>query len=88
MDVPFHVVEKRGKKLDIVWRLADAKWAGLLTANMVSRVEIKQLRLSEPNKSCRAVEISKMLKASADGATLQLAFSFSFFRGIVFGQWE
>ena len=88
MDVPFHVVEKKGKKLDVVWRLADAKWVGLLTANKVSRVEIMRLRLSDRDKSCRALEISKAVKASADGTTLQFAFSFSFFRGIVFGQWE
>jgi hypothetical protein len=88
MDVPFHVIEKRGKKLDAVWRLADAKWVGLMTANKVSRVEIMRLRLSDRDKSCRALEISKAIKASADGTTLQFAFSFSFFRGIVFGQWE
>jgi hypothetical protein len=88
MDVPFRVVERGKKKLDVVWRLADAKWVGLMTANKVSRVEIMRLRLSEHDKSCRAVEISKAIKASADGTTLQFAFSFSFFRGIVFGQWE
>jgi hypothetical protein len=88
MDVPFHVVERKRKKLDIVWRLADAKWVGLMTANKVSRVEIMRLRLSDHDKSCRAVEISKTVKASADGSSLQFGFSFSFFRGIVFGQWE
>jgi hypothetical protein len=88
MDVPFRVIEKKGKKLDVVWRLADAKWVGLITANKVSRVEIMRLRLSDHDKSCRAVEISKTIKASVDGTTLQFAFSFSFFRGIVFGQWE
>jgi hypothetical protein len=88
MDVPFHIVEKKGKKLDVIWRLADAKWVGLMTANKVSRVEIMRLRLSDHDKSCRVLEISKAIKASADGTTLQFAFSFSFFRGIVFGQWE
>jgi hypothetical protein len=88
MDVPFRVVERGRKKLDVVWRLADAKWVGLMTANKVSRVEIMRLRLSDRDKSCRVLEISKAIKASADGTTLQFAFSFSFFRGIVFGQWE
>jgi hypothetical protein len=88
MDVPFRVVERKRNKLDVVWHLADAKWVGLMTANKVSRVEIMRLRLSDRDKSCRAVEISKAIKASADGTTLQFAFSFSFFRGIVFGQWE
>ena len=88
MDVPFHVIEKKGKKFDVIWRLADAKWVGLMTANKVSRVEIMRLRLSDHDKSCRPVEISKAIKASADVTTLQFAFSFSFFRGIVFGQWE
>ena len=88
MDVPFRVVERSGKKLDVLWRLADAKWVGVITANKVSRVEILRLRLSDHDKSCRALEISKAIKASADGTTMQFAFSFSFFRGIVFGQWE
>ena len=88
MEAPFYVVERKGKKIDVVWRLADAKWVGLITANKVSRVEIMRLRLSNRDKSCRVVEISKAIKASADGTTLRFAFSLSFFRGIVFGQWE
>jgi hypothetical protein len=88
MDVPFHVVEGKRGNLDVIWRLADAKWVGLMTVNKVSRVEILRMRLSDYDKSCRCIEISKALKASADGSSLQFAFSFSFFRGIVFGQWE
>ena len=79
MDVPFHVVERKRNNLDVVWRLADAKWIGLMTANKVSRVEILRLRLSNHDKGCRAVEISKAIRASADGSSLQFAFSFSFF---------
>ena len=37
MDVPFHVVERKRNNLDVVWRLADAKWISLMTANKVSR---------------------------------------------------
>jgi len=88
MDVPFHVVEGKRGNLDVIWRLADAKWVGLMTVNKVSRVEILRMRLSDHDKSCRCIEISKALRASADGSSLQFAFSFSFFRGIVFGQWE
>jgi hypothetical protein len=59
-----------------------------MTANKVHRVKILQLKLSDHDKTCRAVEISKKVKASAEGSSLRFAFSLSFFRGIVFGQWE
>ena len=47
-----------------------------------------RLPVSDHDKSCRAVKISNATKASADGAVLQFVFGSSFFRGIVFGQWE
>jgi len=82
LNLPFHVVEGRRGNLDVVWRLADARWAGLMTANRVRRVELLRLSLSDHDKSCRVIQISKSLSATANLSTLKFSFSFSYFRGI------
>jgi hypothetical protein len=88
LDVPFKVSERKDGKLDVTWRLADAKWAGLMNANKVNQVQIIRLRLSEKDRACRAVDIIKSLRATADGLSMGFSLSFSFFRGIILGQWE
>lgn len=87
-DCPLQVVEGRGGKLEVIWRLADAKWVGLLTANHVRRTQIIRLLLSDEDKTCRGLDISKKLVSSADGAHMRYGFSLSFFRGISFFQKE
>jgi hypothetical protein len=44
-DSPLQVVEGRKGKMDIVWRLADAKWAGLMTLNKIKRTQILRIKL-------------------------------------------
>lgn len=88
LDVPFKVSERKDGKLDVTWRLADAKWAGLMTMNKVTETQMIRLRLSEKDRACRAVDIIKSVRATADGLRMGFSLSFSFFRGIVFGQWE
>jgi hypothetical protein len=88
LDVPFEVSERKDGKLDVTWRLADAKWAGLMTLNKVTHIQLIRLRLSEEDKACRAVDIIKSVRATADGLRMGFSLSFSFFRGIIFGQWE
>ncbi len=88
MDVPFQVVERKDRTMDVTWRLADAKWAGLMTLNKVNVVQIIRLRLSEQEKTCCAVDIARSVRATADGLGLGFSFQFSFFRGIILGQWE
>ncbi len=87
-DSPLQVVERKMGKLDIVWRLADAKWAGLMTLNKIKRTQIIRIQLSGEDATCRAIDISKAIRGSADARTLHLGFSFNFFRGIVFSQKE
>ena len=87
-DAPLQVVEGAKGKMDIVWRLADAKWAGLLTLNKVKRTQIIRMKLCGEDATCRAVDISKTVRAAADGGRLHLGFSFSFFRGIAFSHRE
>jgi hypothetical protein len=83
-DSPLQVIEGKKGKMDIVWRLADAKWAGLMTLNKIKRTQIIRIKLSGEDSACRAIDISKTIRGSADARTLHLGFSFSFFRGIVF----
>jgi len=88
MDVPFQVVERKDGKIDVTWRLADAKWAGLITLNKVKVVQMIRLRLSEQEKACRAVDIARSVRVTADGLKTGFSSSFFFARGIIFGQWE
>mgnify|MGYP005842008187 CR=1 FL=1 len=85
MDVPFQVFERKDGKIDITWRLADAKWAGLMTLNKVTKIQVK---LSEPEKECRAVDIIKSVRATADGLKTAFSFDTFFSRGATFWQWE
>jgi len=59
LDVPFKVSERKDGKLDVTWRLADAKWAGLMTLNKVTVTQLIQLRLPEKERACRAIDIIK-----------------------------
>ncbi|MGQ9646047.1 MAG: hypothetical protein ACUVWO_05840 [Thermodesulfobacteriota bacterium] len=88
MDVPFQVFERKGGKIDVVWRLADAKWAGLITLNKVTKVQVIRLKLSEQEKTCRAIDITKSVRATADGLKTAFSFDTFFSRGVTFWQWE
>ena len=88
MDVPFHVFERKDGKIDVVWRLADAKWAGLMTLNKVTKIQVIRLKLSEPEKECRAVDIIKSVRTTADGLKTAFSFDTFFSRGATFWQWE
>ena len=81
---PLQVIEGKKGKMDIVWRLADAKWAGLMTRNKIRRTQIIRIKLSGEDAACRAIDISKAVRGSAGAHNLHLGFSWSFFRGIVF----
>ena len=87
-DSPLQVVEQKKGMMDIVWRLADAKWAGLMTLHKVKRTQIIRIQLSGEDAACRAIDIAKTVRGSADARSLHLGFSFDFFRGIVFYQKE
>ncbi len=78
LDVPFKVSERKDGKLDVTWRLADAKWAGLMTMNKVTVTQMIRLRLSEKATACRAVDIIKSVRATADGLRMGFSFRFSF----------
>jgi hypothetical protein len=87
-DSPLRAIEGKRGKMDIVWRLADAKWAALFTLNNIKRTQIIRIKLSGEDAVCRAIDVSKTIRGSADAQSLRLGFSFNFFRGIVFFQKE
>ncbi len=87
-DVPFRVVEAKGGKIEATWRLADAKWAGIMTLNKVKEVRTLQLRPSDKEKICRALDIGKSVRSSGDGLKLGFSMMGYFFRGVVLAQWE
>lgn len=88
LDVPFAVRERKNGKLDIVWRLADAKWAGLMTLNKIDVIQIIRLKLSEKDTACYAVDIARSVSYSAGSLTSVFSFRYSLFRGISFGRWD
>jgi len=88
LDVPFMIREKKNGRLDVVWRLADAKWAGLMTMNKIDVIQIIRLRLSEKESACYAVDITRSVSYSAGGLKSVFSFRYSFFRGINFGRWD
>ena len=87
LDVPFQISERKNGKIDATWRLADAKWAGLMTANKITEVRIIRLTLSDKEKVCRAVDITKSVKATADGLSFAFSFNSFFSRGVTFWEW-
>lgn len=87
-DVPFKVLEGKRGKIEATWRLADAKWAGIMTLNKVKELRIIQLRPCEEKKVCRALDIGKSVRASGDGLEMGFSMSGYFFRGVILAQWE
>lgn len=87
-EVPFRVVEGKGGKIEATWRLADAKWAGIMTLNKVKELRVIQLRPCEEKKVCRALDIGKSVRATADGLEMGFSLSGYFFRGVILAQWE
>ncbi|MGQ9777688.1 MAG: hypothetical protein ACUVQ9_10830 [Thermodesulfobacteriota bacterium] len=88
MDVPFRVSERKDGKIDITWRLADSKWAALMTLNKVSKIQVIRLKLSEQKKECRAVDIIKSVRATVNGLQTTFSFDTFFSRGATFWQRE
>ena len=75
-DSPLQVIEGKKGKMDIVWRLADAKWAGLLTLNKIKRTQIIRIKLSGEDAACRAIDISKTVARFSRCAYLAPWFQF------------
>jgi hypothetical protein len=83
LDVPLLVREDKRGELIAEWKLADARWTGLLEKGGLSIAHQVRLRLDGGRHLARAIDVSRKISWSAGVAGI--AFSFSFFRGITFG---
>ena len=86
LDVPVCVRQNKKGHLIAEWRLADAKWTGILEKGGLSISHGVKIKLDEASHVVRAIDFSRRVtwNAGVPGA----AFSFSFFRGIVFYEFE
>ena len=83
LDVPLLVREGKRGELIAEWKLADARWTGLLEKGGLSIAHQVRLRLDGGRHLARAIDVSRKVTWSA--GVPGVAFSFSFFRGITFG---
>jgi hypothetical protein len=83
LDVPFQVREGKRGYLIAEWRLADARWTGLFEQAGLSISHWVKMKLDGESHVVRVIDFSRTVRWSASVA--RAAFSFSFFRGITFG---
>jgi hypothetical protein len=82
LDLPLHVRENRRGYLIAEWKLADDRWTGLLEKGGLSIAHSVKFKLDGHRHIVRAIDFSR--KVSWSAGVPQVAFSFSFFRGINF----
>ena len=86
LDVPVRVRQNKRGHLVAEWRLADAKWTGILEKGGLSISHSVKFKLDDARHAVRAIDFSRRVSWSA--GVPRAAFSFSFFRGIVFYEFE
>jgi len=85
LDVPFRVTEEKHGGLVAEWRIADARWVDLMGAGGLRIAHRIQLRLDAATLRVRAVTVQRSI---GWGAGLGLSWVFSYFRGIVFFEYQ
>ncbi len=86
LDLPFHIREGKKGMLIAEWKIADAKWATILEQGGLKILHQIYLKLDPQEFKVRVQDREKRISWSHGlGAT---GFSFSFFRGINFFQYE
>jgi len=68
------------------WRLVDAKWTALFEKAGMTIAHSLKMRLDQENRIVRAIDVTSRIRWSA--GVPKPAFSFNFFRGIIFYQAE
>lgn len=86
LDVPVRVRQTGRGHLVAEWRMADAKWTGILEKGGLSISHSVKFKLDEASHVVRAIDVSR--KVSWSAGVPRVAFSLSFFRGIVFSEFE
>jgi hypothetical protein len=86
LDVPVRLRETRRGKLVAEWRLADARWVGLLEAGGLSIAHWVKFELDGERHVARAIDFSRSVRWR--GGVAGIGLSFTFFRGIVFREFD
>jgi hypothetical protein len=87
LGLPFQVREERpGGRLVAEWRIADARWVGLMEAGGLTKAHQVYLELDPGTHTVRAQDRDRTISWS--GGVAHLGWSGSFFRGISFFQYE
>jgi hypothetical protein len=87
LGLPFRVREERpGGRLVAEWRIADARWLGLMEVGGLTKAHQVYLELDPDAHKVRAQDRDRTVSWSGGAATL--GSSWSFFRGINFFQYE
>ncbi|HEY0021857.1 MAG TPA: hypothetical protein VGB24_03075 [Longimicrobium sp.] len=85
LDLPFHVREE-SNRLVAEWRIADARWVGLMEAGGLRDVHRIYMELDPDGHGVRSLDERRTVSWSAGIA--RLGGSFSFFRGISFFEYS
>lgn len=85
LDVPFRVTEGKHGRLVAEWRIADARWVGLMGAGGLRIAHRIHLRLDAATLRVRAVTVQRSIGWRA---SLGLSLVVSYFRGIVFFEYQ
>ena len=87
LGLPFQVREEGpGGRLVAEWRIADARWVGLMEAGGLTKAHQVYLQLDPGTHTVRAQDRDRTL--SWNGGVAHLGWSWLFFRGISFFQYE
>ena len=85
-DLPFQVREESNGRLVAEWRIADARWMELLEAGGLHKAHWIYMELDPSERKVRAQDRDRTVSWS--GGVSRFGWSFSFFRGISFSQYE
>lgn len=86
LDLPFHVREEPGGRLVAEWRIADARWVGVLEAGGLRKAHRIHLQLDPQAHRVRSVDEHRTVSWNAGVA--RLSASASWFRGIALYHYE
>jgi hypothetical protein len=86
LDLPFHIIEDKKSRLIAEWRIADAKWAGLMEVGGLKFVHKINLELDAKNKRVSAQD--REWKCSFRAGIGSLSMFGAFFAGIDFFSYD
>jgi hypothetical protein len=88
LNLPFAIREDKKGRLIAEWRLADARWTGLMESGRLLIAHSVLMRIDERRRQVRATDLQKRITWRGGIGRSGWFGSWSFFRGIVFVQYE